>query len=201
MTITNPRERQTCPSGVINVGIHHPHVPIFPLPRFRCLGGNPEFASSLARGLTAKRKFIVDLQPCQARTTSLRTATTTLPLTFSQRHICCIYKHPLPPIAFVQSGWNSFHFIMSTTQAQITTNGAAKRGAKQQIINGSAQQGSPVRHTDHSRWRLKNERGCQTWHYLESDEDAKKWPQTLADKYFLGLDLVGFVQSQESNIR
>jgi len=44
--------------------------------------------------------------------------------------------------------------------------------------------------TDYSRWRLLDERGRQTWHYLEDDEDAKEWPQSTADKYFLGLPTV-----------
>jgi lanosterol synthase len=44
--------------------------------------------------------------------------------------------------------------------------------------------------TDYSRWRLLDERGRQTWHYLENDEKAKAWPQSLADKYFLNLPLV-----------
>jgi len=44
--------------------------------------------------------------------------------------------------------------------------------------------------TDYSRWRLLDERGRQTWHYLEDEEDAKEWPQSTADKYFLGLPLV-----------
>ena len=44
--------------------------------------------------------------------------------------------------------------------------------------------------TDYTRWRLLDERGRQTWHYLEDDEDAKEWPQSTADKYFLGLPLV-----------
>ncbi|KAF3941061.1 hypothetical protein ABW19_dt0204546 [Dactylella cylindrospora] len=44
---------------------------------------------------------------------------------------------------------------------------------------------SPV--TDYSRWRLKDDHGRQTWHYL-SEEEAKKWKQSTADKYFLGLD-------------
>lgn len=44
--------------------------------------------------------------------------------------------------------------------------------------------------TDYTRWRLLDERGRQTWHYLENDEDAKEWPQTTADKYFLGLPTV-----------
>ncbi|EFX01703.1 lanosterol synthase [Grosmannia clavigera kw1407] len=43
--------------------------------------------------------------------------------------------------------------------------------------------------TDRRRWRLRDEAGCQTWHYLEDDEEAKKWPQSLADKYFLGLPM------------
>ena len=44
--------------------------------------------------------------------------------------------------------------------------------------------------TDIQRWRLLDERGCQTWHHLESDEEVKAWPQSTADKYFLGLPLV-----------
>ena len=44
--------------------------------------------------------------------------------------------------------------------------------------------------TDYSRWRLLDESGRQTWHYLEDDEDAKEWPQTTADKYFLDLPTV-----------
>lgn len=44
--------------------------------------------------------------------------------------------------------------------------------------------------TDYTRWRLLDDRGRQTWHYLEDDEDVKKWPQSTADKYFLGLPLV-----------
>ncbi|KAL2830617.1 terpenoid cyclases/protein prenyltransferase alpha-alpha toroid [Aspergillus cavernicola] len=42
---------------------------------------------------------------------------------------------------------------------------------------------------DRSRWRLKNDNGRHTWHYLEDDEAVRLWPQTLADKYYLGLPL------------
>lgn len=49
--------------------------------------------------------------------------------------------------------------------------------------------------TDYSRWRLLNERGRHTWHYLEDEEDAQDWPQTTADKYFLGLPTVCVPQS------
>lgn len=41
--------------------------------------------------------------------------------------------------------------------------------------------------TDYSKWRLLDEHGRQTWHYLEDDTSAEKWPQSTADKYFLGL--------------
>lgn len=43
--------------------------------------------------------------------------------------------------------------------------------------------------TDYSRWRLRDIRGAQTWHYL-SEEQAKEWPQTIADKYHVGLPTV-----------
>ncbi len=46
--------------------------------------------------------------------------------------------------------------------------------------------------TDRTRWRMLDENGRHTWHYLEDDEAAKKWPQSVADKYYLGLDTVCF---------
>lgn len=44
--------------------------------------------------------------------------------------------------------------------------------------------------TDPTRWRCKDDEGRLTWHYLADDEAAKAWPQTYADKYYLGLPLV-----------
>ena len=44
--------------------------------------------------------------------------------------------------------------------------------------------------TDLRRWRLLDERGRQTWHYLEREEHLARWPQSTADKYFLDLPLV-----------
>jgi len=44
--------------------------------------------------------------------------------------------------------------------------------------------------TDYSRWRLRDIKGVQTWHYLADDEAAKEWPQSAADKYHLGLPTV-----------
>ncbi|KAI9037689.1 terpene cyclase/mutase family protein [Aspergillus affinis] len=42
--------------------------------------------------------------------------------------------------------------------------------------------------TDYTRWRLVDKQGRQSWHYLESDVENDKWPQTVYEKYFLGLD-------------
>ncbi|KAK4991652.1 Lanosterol synthase (Oxidosqualene--lanosterol cyclase) [Elasticomyces elasticus] len=41
--------------------------------------------------------------------------------------------------------------------------------------------------TDYGRWRLLDERGRQTWHYLRTGEEVREWPQSIADKYHLGL--------------
>ncbi|KAL1991905.1 hypothetical protein VTN49DRAFT_5213 [Thermomyces lanuginosus] len=41
--------------------------------------------------------------------------------------------------------------------------------------------------TDYSRWRLHDNDGRLTWHYLQTDEEMEKWPQTTYDKYHLGL--------------
>jgi lanosterol synthase len=44
--------------------------------------------------------------------------------------------------------------------------------------------------TDYTRWRVKDDNSNHTWHYLEDDEAAKAWPQSKAEKWFLGLDVV-----------
>ena len=44
--------------------------------------------------------------------------------------------------------------------------------------------------TDYSRWRLLDEDGRHTWHYLATDEQVKDWPQSTYDKYHLGLEKV-----------
>jgi hypothetical protein len=66
---------------------------------------------------------------------------------------------------------------------------------EKQHLNGSVLQvdADPVDlRTDLSRWRLLDERGRQTWHYLESDKEVEKWPQSIADRHHLGLSLVSF---------
>lgn len=78
----------------------------------------------------------------------------------------------------------------------VHANGTAKRGAPQRILNdavGVTKNKDGHEKTDYTRWRLKDDRGCQTWHYLQTDEEMKAWPQSTADKYFLGLDTVCLV--------
>ena len=63
-------------------------------------------------------------------------------------------------------------------------NGPAKGHANGQVVdphNGKL---------DRSRWRLLDVSGRHTWHYLKSDQEIQEWPQTIADKYHLGLATV-----------
>jgi lanosterol synthase len=48
--------------------------------------------------------------------------------------------------------------------------------------------------TDRSRWRMRDDQGRLTWHYLEDEKAAKEWPQTAADKWYLGIPLVNRTQ-------
>ncbi|KAG6239360.1 hypothetical protein E4U24_006099 [Claviceps purpurea] len=43
--------------------------------------------------------------------------------------------------------------------------------------------------TDPTRWRLKDDDSRHSWLYLESEKEAKDWPQSYAEKYFVGLSL------------
>ncbi len=58
--------------------------------------------------------------------------------------------------------------------------------------NGAIAKDAEVRDakTDHSRWRMRDDDGRHTWHYLETDEELKAWPTTVADRYFLGQETV-----------
>lgn len=49
----------------------------------------------------------------------------------------------------------------------------------------------PDDRTHPHEWRLRNVRGRQTWHHLETKDEQAAWPQTTADKYHLGMDTVG----------
>ena len=85
----------------------------------------------------------------------------------------------------------------TTTQTNVTphANGTTKRkekgnGAVNGVMNGGVAEAVKINKTDYSRWRLENIRGCQIWKYMESDEAHKDWPQSVADKYHLGMDTV-----------
>ncbi|KAG7139834.1 Lanosterol synthase like protein [Verticillium longisporum] len=43
--------------------------------------------------------------------------------------------------------------------------------------------------TDVSRWRLNDEDGRHRWVYVEDNKALKDWPQSYAEKYYLGLPL------------
>jgi hypothetical protein len=66
-------------------------------------------------------------------------------------------------------------------------------GVKSQVPNRAmatgVEQSVPIARTDYSLWRLKVKHGRQTWHYL-TPEEAKEWPQSITDKYHLGLETV-----------
>jgi lanosterol synthase len=50
--------------------------------------------------------------------------------------------------------------------------------------------------TDYSRWRLRDTYdGRHVWDFLKSDKELEAHPPSDADKYWLGLPLVGFHSS------
>ncbi|KAK5071511.1 Lanosterol synthase erg7A [Lithohypha guttulata] len=55
-------------------------------------------------------------------------------------------------------------------------------------LNGHAQSSAAnEQKMDYSKWRIKDENGRHTWHYLDSEEQIRQWPQDVSTKYFLGL--------------
>jgi lanosterol synthase len=87
-------------------------------------------------------------------------------------------------------------FLETVVSTAKDTEMSVRRRGEAKQANGSAN--GSIKHedvndlkTDHTRWRMKNVDGRQTWHYLESDEELKAWPMTSADKYYLGMDTVG----------
>jgi lanosterol synthase len=66
----------------------------------------------------------------------------------------------------------------------------AKRTTHLKKVNQAGAQPKVREHIDKLRWRMRDDQSRHTWHYLEGDEAAKQWPQSYADKYYLGLPLV-----------
>lgn len=79
---------------------------------------------------------------------------------------------------------------MVRTRTEAKTKGESNATSKS--INGTLKTlpGKQPTTTDRTRWRLLDERGRQTWHYLRTDDEVEEWPQSTADKWFLGLDTV-----------
>jgi hypothetical protein len=85
--------------------------------------------------------------------------------------------------------------VYSTGAAVSSANGYSKASEKRPIEVATVETHFAKRpklseRTDYTRWRMLDEKGRQTWHYLEDDEDAEEWPQSIADKYFLNLPTV-----------
>lgn len=80
----------------------------------------------------------------------------------------------------------------NTGAAPAVRNGNAKKRAGDDSEHAAKRPRIEER-TDFSRWRMRDDESRHTWHYLEDDEAAKEWPQTVADKYFLGLPLVSIL--------
>ncbi|RYO73768.1 hypothetical protein DL766_004874 [Monosporascus sp. MC13-8B] len=73
--------------------------------------------------------------------------------------------------------------------AQPNDNGAARKRASGDDLSSTETKRPKLEdRTDRTRWRMLDEKGRHTWHYLEDDEAAEKWPQSIADKYYLGLE-------------
>ncbi|KAK3501384.1 terpenoid cyclases/protein prenyltransferase alpha-alpha toroid [Neurospora crassa] len=75
------------------------------------------------------------------------------------------------------------------TEAPAVSNGSPKKRSSADSDNHNVKRPRLQESTDKARWRLSSEGGRHTWHYLEDDEAAKEWPQSYADKYFLGMPL------------
>ncbi|KAB5531448.1 terpenoid cyclases/protein prenyltransferase alpha-alpha toroid [Coniochaeta sp. 2T2.1] len=92
------------------------------------------------------------------------------------------------------------HATPCKTEAQLNGNGLVTRSATkrkseaQQNGNGNgaihhAKRPRLEERTDYTRWRMRDDESRHTWHYLEDDEAMKEWPQSYADKWYLGLPL------------
>jgi lanosterol synthase len=77
----------------------------------------------------------------------------------------------------------------------------SQKASRKRVLDEIADQVFPKRprlsaKTDPTKWRMKDDDGRQTWHYVADDEAAKEWPQTYADKWYMGLPLASFSRSR-----
>lgn len=83
----------------------------------------------------------------------------------------------------------------SNGKANGYTNGTGSKKQLKKRVSDDDLETTPKRprleeKTDITRWRMLDEKGRHTWHYLEDDESVERWPQSYADKWYLGLDTV-----------
>ncbi|KAF2274408.1 lanosterol synthase [Westerdykella ornata] len=74
-----------------------------------------------------------------------------------------------------------------TGRANGTNGRLEKRGNDRKGERSWRDAGRQDEKTDRTRWRMKNDGGVHTWHYL-SEEEAARWPMSRADKWYLGMD-------------
>lgn len=92
---------------------------------------------------------------------------------------------------------SSFVMVDANGHGTGTDYGNGKANAKKRTVgtNGEvaghdSKRQKIVEPVDKTRWRLKADGGRHTWHYLEDDQSAKDWPQSHAEKWYLGLPFV-----------
>jgi len=91
------------------------------------------------------------------------------------------------PVSEVEDASSFHHSIALLTKTQLSIVMAGTSG-KQTDLSASTVLVDDA--TDLERWRLLDEKGRQTWHYLRTDAEVEKWPQSVADRHHLGLPLV-----------
>lgn len=81
--------------------------------------------------------------------------------------------------------------IPTASNSGLTKNSSKQRKSNVKLTNEpSSTIAKHQEQIDILRWRCLDEKGRLTWRYLEDDAEAEDWPQSYADKWYLGLDLV-----------
>ena len=120
----------------------------------------------------------------------------TTPQSLSSLAIAITYRLALrghtnsDPIMVASTGNDAYKAVAANGNGKALLNRTKRRVAETNGDEKVAKRPRVYEQTDKTRWRMKDDCGRLTWHYLEDDEAAKEWPQTLADKWYLGLPLV-----------
>jgi lanosterol synthase len=81
--------------------------------------------------------------------------------------------------------------MTATTRSRPSRNGGtpSKANGKSKKPSSQAVSTEEPERTDLLRWRLKVDHGRHVWHYLHTEDQCRDWPQTVEDRYWLGLDV------------